>query len=393
VKAGRGPVVVFGIAFLYPLAGVTWQFLHYLVGLRRLGFDPYYVEDSSRWVYDPALGDFTPDPARNIAAVLPAFEAHGFADRWACRVPALDARCYGLDEARLRALYREAVAILNVTGAQEMHEDHLTGARRVYVETDPVASQLAVAERDPKTLEQLAAHDLLFTFGENFGRPDCGVPLEHFTWYPTRQPVVLDFWPPAPATAGAPYTTVATWRHQNDRVFRGETYYWSKEREFLKILDLPRRSPAPIELALDITPDAPQTGPMLRAHGWRVIPAADVSCDVTTYRDYVRGSRGEFTVAKDQNVRLRSGWFSDRSATYLASGRPVITQETGFSNVLPSGRGLFGWRDMDDILRAVEAVEGDYEAHCRAAREIAAEYFAAETVLASLMERAGLSAP
>jgi hypothetical protein len=393
VKATRGPVVVFGIAFLYPLAGVTWQFLHYLVGLRRLGFDPYYVEDSSRWVYDPALGDFTPDPARNIAAVLPALQAHGFGDRWACRVHALDGRCYGLPQSRLRALYRDAVAMLNVTGAQEVREEHLGGARRLYVETDPVASQLGVAEGDPKTIEQLAAHDVLFTYGENLGRPDCGVPIERFTWQPTRQPVVLDFWPPAPPTEHAPYTTIATWRHQNDRVFRGETYYWSKEREFLKVLDLPRRCPAPIELALDITPDAPQTEPLLREHGWRVVPAADVSRDVMVYRDYVRASRGEFTVAKDQNIRLRSGWFSDRSACYLAAGRPVVTQETGFSSILPTGRGLFGWLDEGEIVAAVDAIERDYAGNCRAAREIAAEYFAAETVLGSLMERAGLSGP
>ncbi len=393
MKATRGPVVVFGIAFLYPLAGVTWQFLHYLVGLRRLGFDPYYVEDSSRWVYDPALGDFTPDPARNIAAVLPALQAHGFGDRWACRVHALDGRCYGLPQSRLRALYRDAVAMLNVTGAQEVREEHLGGARRLYVETDPVASQLGVAEGDPKTIEQLAAHDVLFTYGENLGRPDCGVPIERFTWQPTRQPVVLDFWPPAPPTEHAPYTTIATWRHQNDRVFRGETYYWSKEREFLKVLDLPRRCPAPIELALDITPDAPQTEPLLREHGWRVVPAADVSRDVMVYRDYVRASRGEFTVAKDQNIRLRSGWFSDRSACYLAAGRPVVTQETGFSSILPTGRGLFGWLDEGEIVAAVDAIERDYAGNCRAAREIAAEYFAAETVLGSLMERAGLSGP
>ena len=393
MKATRGPVVVFGIAFLYPLAGVTWQFLHYLVGLRRLGFDPYYVEDSSRWVYDPALGDFTPDPARNIAAVLPALQAHGFGDRWACRVHALDGRCYGLPQSRLRALYRDAVAMLNVTGAQEVREEHLGGARRLYVETDPVASQLGVAEGDPKTIEQLAAHDVLFTYGENLGRPDCGVPIERFTWQPTRQPVVLDFWPPAPPTEHAPYTTIATWRHQNDRVFRGETYYWSKEREFLKVLDLPRRCQAPIELALDITPDAPQTEPLLREHGWRVVPAADVSRDVMVYRDYVRASRGEFTVAKDQNIRLRSGWFSDRSACYLAAGRPVVTQETGFSSILPTGRGLFGWLDEGEIVAAVDAIERDYAGNCRAAREIAAEYFAAETVLGSLMERAGLSGP
>jgi hypothetical protein len=390
VTPSRGPIVVFGIAFLYPLAGVTWQFLHYLVALRQLGWDPYYVEDSSRWVYDAALGDFTPDPTRNIAAVLPALEAHGFGDRWAYRAHALGGRCFGLGESQLRALYRDAVAMLNVTGAQEARDDALTCQRRLYVETDPVASQIGVALGDAKTIEQLGAHHRLFTYGENLGRPDCRVPVERFTWLPTRQPVVLDFWPPAPPVPDAPFTTVATWRHQNDRVYLGETYYWSKEREFLKILDLPDRCPASLELALDIAPEADTVGPLLRKHGWRVVPAADVSRDVTTYRDYVRGSRGEFTVAKDQNIRLRSGWFSDRSACYLAAGRPVITQETGFSNILPTGRGLFGWRDADDILAAVDAIATDYEGHCRAAREIAAEYFEARRVLASLLERAGV---
>jgi hypothetical protein len=393
VTSRRAPVIVFGIAFLFPMAGVIWQFLHFLVGLRRLGFDPYYVEDSSRWVYEPSVADFTPDPAGNIATVLPTLEAHGFGDRWACRVHALDGRCYGLDRERLRELYRDAVAMLNVTGAQDLREEHVTRARRLYVETDPVGSQIRVAEGDVELMEQLAAHDVLFSYGENFGRPDCGVPLEHFTWRPTRQPVVLDFWPPAPPASGARYTTIATWRHQKDRVFRGETYYWSKEREFLKILDLPGRCRVPLELALDITPHAPDAEPRLRAHGWRVVPAANVSHDLHAYRDYIRGSRGEFTVAKDQNIRLRSGWFSDRSATYLAAARPVITQETGFSNLLPSGRGLFGWQKPDDILGAIEAIESDYDGHCRAAREIAAEYFAAERVLGSLLERAGVSAP
>jgi hypothetical protein len=390
VTASRGPIVVFGIAFLYPLAGVTWQLLHFMVGLRRLGWDPYYVEDSSRWVYDAALGDFTPDPAGNIAAVVPALEAYGFAHRWASRAHALDGRCYGLSETRLRALYREAAAMVNVTGAQEVREDHRVCPRRLYLETDPVATQIGVAEGDAKAIEQLAAHHQLFTYGENFGRPDCGVPLERFTWHPTRQPVVLDFWPPATSTPDAPFTTIATWRHQNDRVYRGETYYWSKEREFLKILDLPRRCPATLELALDITPDAAEAGPMLRAHGWQVVPAAGVSQEIAVYRDYIRNSRGEFTVAKDQNVRLRSGWFSDRSATYLAAGRPVITQETGFSNILPTGRGLFGWRDADEILAAVDAIATDYPGHCRAAREIAAEYFDAEKVLGAVLARAGL---
>ncbi|HEX2437882.1 MAG TPA: hypothetical protein VHT71_06185 [Methylomirabilota bacterium] len=391
MTTSRGPIIVFGIAFLYPMAGVTWQVLHYLVGLRRLGWDPYYVEDSSRWVYDPAAGDFTPDPAGNVAAVVPALEEHGFGDRWACRARALDGRCYGLGEARLRALYAEAAAMLNVTAAQEIHDEHRAIRHRLYVETDPVATQIAVSEGDAKTVAELSAHDRLFTFGENLGAPDCGVPVERFAWQPTRQPVVLDFWRSAAAPPpDAPYTTIATWRHQKDRVYRGETYYWSKEREFLKILDLPRRCPAPIELSLDIAPEAGEAGPLLTASGWRLAPATAISRDIHRYRAYVGASRGEFTVAKDQNIRLRSGWFSDRSACYLASGRPVITQDTGFGNILPTGRGLFAWQSAEDIVAAMETIAADYPGHCRAAREIATEYFDAERVLASLLGRAGL---
>jgi len=165
--ARRGRVIVFGILFWYPLAGVTYQFLHYLIGLRRLGYDPYYIEDSGRWVYDPALNDLTPDASGNIAAVVPVLDAHGFGDRWAFRGNYPDGRCYGLSESRILELYREADAFLNVTGAQEIREEHLACRRRIYVESDPFASQVKAASGDPKTLAALAAHDTLFTFGEN----------------------------------------------------------------------------------------------------------------------------------------------------------------------------------------------------------------------------------
>jgi hypothetical protein len=384
--ATRGPLVVFGIAFWYPLAGVTYQFLHYLIGLRRLGWDPYYVEDSARWLYDPVRDDATPDPRENLAAVVPALETHGFGDRWAFRSHHEGGRVYGIGESRLGALYREAAALLNVTGAQELRPEHLACPRRIYVETDPVKGQILVAQGDRAMLAMYAAHDTVFSFGENLGRPDCGVPVERLTWLPTRQPVTLDAWEPV-SGGGHAYSTIATWRNANDVVYGGETYRWSKDREFAKVLDLPGRRPGPFELAtaVDVA-----TAAGLRAHGWRLADALAVSREPARYRDYIRGSRAEFTVAKDQNVRLRSGWFSDRSACYLAAGRPVITQDTGFASVLPTGKGLFAFRDLDDILVAVDTIETDYDGNRGAAREIAAEYFDAERVLGSLLARAGL---
>ena len=217
--------------------------------------------------------------------------------------------------------------------------------------------------------------------------------MERFRWLATRQPVDLCLWAGAD-TGGTAYTTITTWKNkstwQNEESgirYRGELYYWTKDREFMKVIDLPRRRPVPFELALGVSDDVRR---LLHEHGWRQVDSVEISRDPDGYRGYIQDSRAEFTVARDQYVRPRTGWFSDRSACYLAAGRPVITQETGFSKVLPTGKGLFGFTTIEDILAAVDAIESDYTGNCRAAREIAAAYFAAEKVVGSLMERAGL---
>jgi hypothetical protein len=385
----KGKLIVSGILFWYPLAGVTYQFLHYLIGLRRLGYDPYYIEDSGRWIYDPRSNNVSADASGNIAAVAPILQAYGFTDRWAFRGHYADGQCYGMTEDQILRLYREADAFLNVTGAQEIHEEHLACPRRIYVESDPFASQVRVAQGDQAMIAALAAHDTHFSFGENLGAADCDVPLERFAWLPTRQPVVMDLWTPLPPVEGAAYTTITTWHNTGKNVtYRGDTYHWTKDREFEKFLDLPRRRPIPFELAVGVEKDVQR---LLRDQGWSQVDSVSISADLARYRTYIQRSRGEFTVARDQYVRPHTGWFSDRSVCYLAAGRPVITQETGFSKFVPTGRGLFGFRTMDDILAAVDMIESDYEGHCRAAREIAAEYFAAEKVLGKLLHDARLA--
>ena len=174
-KPHKGKIIVFGILFWYPLAGVTFQFLHYLLALRRLGYDPYYIEDSGRWIYDPRLNDLSPDPTNNLAAIVPVLEQHGFKDRWAFRGKYPGGNCYGMTEAGIEALYREADAFLNVTGAQEIRDEHRQVKRRIYVESDPFVSQVKVAKGDAGMIRTLEAHDTLFTFGENIGAPDCGI--------------------------------------------------------------------------------------------------------------------------------------------------------------------------------------------------------------------------
>lgn len=383
----KGKIIVFGILFWYPLAGVTFQFLHYLLGLRRLGYDVYYVEDSGRWIYDPHLNDLSPDATRNVETIAPILERHGFADRWVFRGAYEGGRCYGMSESALTDLYKSADAFLNVTGAQELRDEHLRVPRRIYVESDPFASQVKVAKGDAGMIRTLAQHDLLFTFGESVGSPQCDVPVEQFKWLPTRQPVIMDLWNGA-ATGGAKYTTITTWHNKGkDIEFRGDTWYWTKDREFEKFLDLPQKRSVQIELAATVPPDVAQK---LNNHRWAVRDSIELSRNAQAYADYIQNSRGEFTVARDQYVRPSTGWFSDRSACYLAAGRPVITQETGFNRHLPTGKGLFGFMTMEDIVAAIDTIEADYAANCRAAKDIAQEFFAAEKVLASLMERAGL---
>lgn len=384
----KGKIIVFGILFWYPLAGVTFQFLHYLIGLRNLGYEPYYVEDSGRWVYDSLLNDLTPDASANIAAVAPILEAHGFTGHWAFRGCYPGGKCYGMSEEQILRLYREADAFLNVTGAQEIREEHMSCPRRIYVESDPFSAQVRVAKGDPVMIDILAAHDTHFSFGENLGAPDCDVPIVRFKWLPTRQPVALDLWPETPANPAANYNTITTWQNEGkNRQYRDETYYWTKDREFEKFLDLPHLRDVPFKIAAGVDEDVAKS---LRDHGWLLASSVEISRDLELYRRYITGSRAEFTVARDQYVRPNTGWFSDRSACYLAAGRPVITQETGFSKFLPTERGLFGFRTMDDILTAVDTVESDYQGNCRAARDIAEEFFKAEKVVGSLLDRAGL---
>jgi hypothetical protein len=292
----KGKVVVSGILFWFPLAGVTYQFLHYLIALRRLGYDVYYVEDPSQWIYNPRIHDLSPDPTENIAAIAPILEAYGFHGRWAFRANYAEGESYGMSAEQIVRLYREADVLLNVTG-QEVREEHLACKRRIYVESDPFSFQVRAAQGHEETIRHLSAHDMHFTFGENLGAPDCAVPSAGYTWLPTRQPVVLDLWR-SQAGPRDTYRTITTWTNRGkDIVYNGDTYYWTKDREFQKYLDLPQRRHVPFELATRID-DATRT--RLEAFGWRIADPLPVSADMASYRDYICGARGEFTVARDQ---------------------------------------------------------------------------------------------
>ena len=389
----RPPIVVLGMMTKMPVAGVVWQTLHYLLGFERLGYETYYLETHARtpsMLMSREEDDGAARAAAFIGAILRRF---GLGDRWAFHALHDDGRVFGLTERRLRDLYGSAAMLLDLHGGTEPLPELSATDRLVYLETDPVQLQHELAGGYQPTIDFLEAHCAFFTFAENLGAADCALPVsERFPFRPTRQPVVADLW----ETSGPPehrrFTTIGNWRqHWRDVEVDGDVYSWSKHHEFEKFLDLPGRLGPRFELALSSYEDEDRE--MLERLGWDVVHALDFSTDLNAYRHYIGRSYGEFTVAKDQNVRMRTGWFSDRSATYLASGRPVVVQDTGFGRVLPTGEGLFAFSSADEVADAVERIDREPERHRVGARDVAREFFAAEVVLAEMLGHLGLPAP
>jgi hypothetical protein len=384
-------LIILGMMGRCPFGGQTWLYLNWLRGFHRLGHEVYYVEDDTVWPYDPEQNTVTDDCSYAVRHIANCMRRIGLPDRWAFRLAHRKDACWGMSESDLNGLYRSCDALFNVVGATDLRDEHFVAPLRVYVECDPVTAELRLANGDEHTRVAFANHHALVTYGENYGAPDCGVPLNGISYGKTRQPIDLDLWPMAYDPEARFFTTIGNYRQNgNDVEYNGEIYYWSKHHEWEKFLTLPRRTAQPFELA--VMPEQPGDCERLTVHGWRLVSPLGMSLDIFgAYMAYFRQSRAELTVAKDQNVRLRSGWFGERDACYLACGKPVVAQDTGFSNVLPTGEGLFAFTTMDEALAAIEAINADYRRHCNAARAIAEEYFRAETVGARLLADVGLA--
>jgi len=389
MSGNRPTAVLLGMIAKMPVAGVVWQARHYLIGLERLGYQTYYIEDHARtpsMLMTSEHDDSSLKAAEFIDRMLSPF---GFGDRWGFHaLHEEDGRWYGLSETQARRVFANAELVLNLHGGTLPRPEHYETGRLVLLDTDPVELQLELEEGRQDAIDYVAAHGALFTFAENYGRPDCKLPVsERFEFHLTRQPVLLDFWAGSERSTDL-FTTVGNWSQPwRELEHAGQVYSWSKDKEFKKVLDLPRRAGGVFELALGSVDDADARA--LAEHGWRLRDPSALNDDPYLYRDFIRSSAGEFTAAKDQNVRFRSGWFSDRSATYLASGRPVVTQDTGFGCVLPEGEGLLAYSTLDEAVAAIEEVLAHYDRHARAAYEIAREHFAARRVLGRMLEELG----
>ena len=388
----RKKIIVMGFMGSMPIAGVIWQHIHYLVGLQRLAHDVYYIEDSARLPYNPETFEVITKFDYAACLLNRLSQEFGFENRWAfCARYSPGNPTAGLPLKKIRQLYHDADAILNVCGAQELNDDLLASNRILYIESDPGVEQIKVDKGAKSTVDYLRRHHALFTFGENLATRAFPVPTHGLNWLPTRQPVVTDLWktnhPPARA---AVFTSVANWSTSGlkDITWRGEKYLWSKSREFLRFVSAPKKAGETFELATNIK-DA-KTRARFGRNGWRLTSPLRMSVDYWLYRNYIRRSKGEFTVAKDQYVRLNTGWFSDRSVCYLAASRPVIIQETGFTKNYGAKAGLLSFQSLGEIVDAVKAINADYAKHSRAARSLAHELFEAEKVVKSILDRAGI---
>lgn len=383
-------IVVCGYLVGFPMGGMAWMLGHWLLGLHRLGHEILLIEDAGDWTpaYNPITHECGPDSAYG-RDVLRGFLAHlGLAIPWAYR-SGLERRTYGASEQDIDAWCSSCDMFLNISGIAPLRESYMKARLKVLIDTDPVWTMVK-GSQVPADYAYYLAHDAHFTYGWNLPGGGTPVPLLDIDWKPMLPPVATDLWTPL-ATSGGHWTTIGSWdTRDRDMELGGETYFWRKNLEYEKIIDLPGKVAAGERFELSYSGMQPEEVRRYESKGWIISDALKTSQSFLDYRDMIRCSRGEFTVAKDLNIRIRSGWFSDRAACYLAAGRPVINQDTGFDACLPVGEGLFSWRTEEDILAAVAEVASDYPRHRAAALRIAREHLEAEKVLSGMLREIGL---
>ena len=371
--------VVTGMIATFPVGGVAWDYGQYALALERMGWDVVYLEDSGWYSYDPDARDYGEKAdygARFLGETLAAWAP---SMRW--HVRAMDGTTYGLPADELHALVAEADVFLNVSNGCVLRDEYLPSKRKVLVDTDPGWNHFVKFPRH----DAFRRHDHFFTYAERIGSADCPLPDFGLEWHPTRPPAVLDLWAPRPPAER--WTTVLTWDNYRRPIEHDGVEYGSKEPEFARIRDLPSQTGATLEIAAGGV-DPPRDD--WTARGWSVIDSHRVSTTVDEYAEYVCGSRGELSVAKNVYVATRSGWFSCRSVCYLAAGRPAVLQDTGFSERVPCGEGLLAFAGAESAAAALAEVEADYDAHAAAARAVAEEHFASDRVLGDMLERIGV---
>ncbi len=391
-------IVVGGFLGLLPAGGITWDYVQYPIGFAALGHDVYYVEDTRLWPIYQAAGSDWGDCSGVVAHLRRVMEAFGLADCWAYRDEA-SGNCFGMSVEKVRELCRTADVFINISCSTFLRDEYRAIPARVLIDSDPMFTQVQYVSQqmftpgEPGLRAMIEGHTHHFTFGENVGAGDCRMPSCGITWRPTRQPVCLSHWRAidVPANGDATYTTLMNWTAAPPLKFDGETW-GQKDVEFLRFIALPESVPEiPLTVAVGQTGGAGKAFPdeEARAHNWQVLDPHECAPDWNAYQTFIESSRGEFSVAKETYVKARTGWFSCRSACYLAAGRPVVTQDTGWSKYLPAGAGLLAFDDLESAADSLRRVEAEPSRHARAARAIAEEFFDSGRVLGEMLKQLG----
>lgn len=381
-------VLVTGYNIRYPLAGMVAEKLHYLAALVHLGCEVWYVEESG-WpnsCFNPATNAMSDDPSYGIHFLRQLLQPLGLENRWVY----VDAarRYHNLPAADTRALCRGSDLLISLSAVNWLPE-FADCPRRVFIDTDPGVTQFQMPATPVPSMAGCASpHDYHFHYsiGVNIGQPDCPIPTWGLNWRPWYPPVALDLFPYTFTPAAPYFSTVMSWAGRPPIVFAGVEYGF-KAQEFLRFLDLPERAGKQFEVAIS---GGGNQQAEVRRHGWQLRSPLEVTRDLDAYRQFIGQSRGEFSVASNIYNKTRGGWFSDRSAIYLAMGKPVIVQDTNAKRLLPAGAGFLPFQTQDDILAALEQVNGHYEHHCRAARRLAEEFFDANKLLRRLLAEVGV---
>lgn len=388
-------IVVGGFLGLFPAGGVVWDYVQYPLGLAQMGHDVFYIEDTRLYPVYQKPGSNWGDCSASVEHLKTVMESFGFADRWAYRDEA-SGRCFGMSLERVKQICAGADVFINISCSTYLRNEYRRIPVRALIDSDPMFTQIQYLTQQSFTpgeaglREMVDGHTHWFTFGENIGRPHCRMPGCGLTWHPTRQPICLNHWPvmPIPDTKPATFTTLMNWSVDKKLFFEGETW-GQKDVEFSKVETLPSRLPD-TRLAMAVTRNnafTPEVENRLTGAGWQVLNPEQHAGDWQSYRRFIQQSTGEFSVAKETYVKGQTGWFSCRSACYLAAGRPVVTQDTGWSDYIPTGEGLFSFSNQAEAAAGVDRILTDPERHARVARELAEAYFDSKKVLGELLER------
>ena len=376
-------IVVLVYVARFPLGGMAWHYLQYAMGLMRLGHEVLVLEDSEDYpcCYDPTRHTTDTDPAYGLKFATRVYDRTGLGDHWAYH-NAHTGTWHGPRGSNAIDFCKSADIVINISGANPVRPWLSDIPARVLIDTDPVFEQVRQLTV-PHRRERAEQHNNYFTFGECVGTPRWAVPDDGWPWRPTRQPIVLDNWPVTPPPISGALTTVMQWDSYPAREYNGKQY-GLKAQSFDPYFDLPEKCKhTTLELALG-TRDAPRN--KLAGHGWLLSDPLEATLDPWTYQKFIERSLGEFSVAKHGYVAAHTGWFSERTACYLASGRPAVVQDTGFSEHLPTGKGLFAFATPEEAVRAIEAIRSDPAGHAAQARRIAEQEFNSDTVLTRLLQ-------